>query len=416
MLSRFLRSLKLAVKNILLHKMRSALTVLGIVFGVCSVIAMLAIGEGASWEAQEQIKRQGSTNVILRSVKPPESEKAGTASRLLDYGLRYVDARRIADTLPGVRRVVSSRQIRQDVYHLDRKIQARIVGTTPDYTDVSSIGVARGRFLTALDNERVANVAVLGSQLVYSLFPGVDCVGRTIKIGSDRYRIVGTLAPALSGAAAADDPVLFIPLTTAVKFFGEILIRRSAGSFEMERIELHEIIVQLEDKDLVMDAAEVIRDTIAPFHKSQDWEMIVPLDLLRQAEQSKRIFDVVLGSIAAISLLVGGIGIMNIMLATVTERTREIGIRRALGARKRDIMSQFLAETIVLSGGGGILGVILGVLLPLAIQHFAHMMTIVRLTALLLAFGISVFIGIVFGIYPARRAADMDPIEALRHE
>jgi putative ABC transport system permease protein len=184
----------------------------------------------------------------------------------------------------------------------------------------------------------------------------------------------------------------------------------------MERIELHEIIVQLEDVDFVLDAAEVVRSTVASAHRDQDWEIIVPLDLLRQAQQSKRIFDIVLGSIAAISLLVGGIGIMNIMLATVTERTREIGIRRALGARKRDIMSQFLAETMVLSGGGGVLGVVIGVLVPKVIEHFASMKTIIRLPSLVLAFGISVLIGIVFGIYPARRAADMDPIEALRHE
>ena len=416
MFSRVLRSLKLAVKNILLHKMRSGLTILGIVFGVCSVIAMLAIGEGASWEAQEQIKRQGSTNVILRSVKPPESGKAETTSRMLDYGLRYADARRITNTIPGVRRVVSSRHIRQDVYHLARKIQTRIVGTAPEFTQVSPIRVQRGRFLSDLDHQRVANVAVLGSQLVYTLFAGADCLGQTVKIGSDRYRIVGALEPALSGAAAADDPVLFIPLSTAIKHFGETLINRSSGSMAIERIELHEIIVQLNDVDLVMDASEVIRNTVASAHKEQDWEIIVPLDLLRQAQQSRRIFDIVLGSIAAISLLVGGIGIMNIMLATVTERTREIGIRRALGARKRDILSQFLAETIVLSGGGGVLGVAIGVLVPKIIEHFADMRTIVRLPSLFLAFGISVFIGIVFGIYPARRAADMDPIEALRHE
>ena len=416
MLARSTRSLKLAVKNILLHKMRSALTVLGIVFGVCSVIAMLAIGEGASWEAQEQIKRQGSRNIILGSIKPPEGDTAETSNRMIEYGLTHADARRIAATVPGVEKVVPSRHMRRDVYKGARKAQCRVVGTTTDFLAVTSSVVEHGRFICDLDEMDTANVAVLGSALVQELFSGRNCLGETVKIDRDRYRVVGTLAPTLAGAQTDEDRDLYIPLATAVRRFGENLIRSSSGTLEFERTELHSIIVQVTDIDTVMQAARVIRASIKPFHKQEDWEVIVPLDLLRQAQQSRRIFDIVLGSIAAISLLVGGIGIMNIMLASVTERTREIGIRRALGARKRDITAQFLAETVVLSGGGGLLGVAFGILLPQAIQHFARMRTIVTPHSLALAFSISVAIGIIFGIYPARKAADMDPIEALRHE
>jgi len=416
MLARSTRSLKLAIKNILLHKMRSALTVLGIVFGVCSVIAMLAIGQGASWEAQEQIKRQGSRNIILRSVKPPEGDTAGTSNRMIEYGLTHADAGRIAATVPGVEKVVRSRHMRRDVYQGARKAQCRVVGTTADFLTVTSSVMARGRFICDLDETQTANVAVLGSALVDELFAGRNCLGDTVKIDRDRYRIVGTLAPTLAGATTEEDRDLYIPLATAIRRFGENLIRSSSGTIEFERTELHAIIVQVAHIDVVTQAARVIRASVAPFHEQIDWEMIVPLDLLRQAQQSRRIFDIVLGSIAAISLLVGGIGIMNIMLATVTERTREIGIRRALGARKRDITAQFLAETVVLSGGGGLLGVAFGILVPQAIQHFARMRTIVTPHSLILAFSISVAIGIIFGIYPARKAADMDPIEALRHE
>jgi putative ABC transport system permease protein len=184
----------------------------------------------------------------------------------------------------------------------------------------------------------------------------------------------------------------------------------------MERVELHQITVQMRDTDAVESADPQIKTLLTRFHEKNDYELIVPLQLLRQAEETKRLFNIVLGSIAAISLLVGGIGIMNIMLATVTERTREIGIRRALGAKKRDITTQFLVETVVLSVGGGIIGVVVGVITPVAVSHLTDMKTIVTVWSVLLAFGISGAVGIIFGLYPASAAAALDPIEALRHE
>jgi putative ABC transport system permease protein len=212
------------------------------------------------------------------------------------------------------------------------------------------------------------------------------------------------------------DNNVYVPLSVSRTRFGEVLIRRSAGGFEAEKVELHQLTVQMNDTAAVESADPQIKTLLGRFHARNDYEIVVPLQLLRQAEQTKRIFNVVLGSIAAISLLVGGIGIMNIMLATVTERTREIGIRRALGAKRRDITLQFLVETVVLSVGGGLIGVALGVITPIVVSQLTDMKTIVTLWSVLLAFGISGAVGIVFGLYPAKAAAQLDPIEALRHE
>jgi len=209
---------------------------------------------------------------------------------------------------------------------------------------------------------------------------------------------------------------VYIPLNTSRTRFGDVLIRRSAGSFEAEEVQLHQITVQMRDVPAVETADAQVRTLLKRFHDQNDYEIIVPLELLRQAEQTKRRFNIVLGSIAAISLLVGGIGIMNIMLATVTERTREIGVRRALGAKRRDITMQFLVETVVLSVGGGLIGVMIGFVVPSIVTHFTQMMTIITLWSVLVAFGISGAVGIIFGLYPASAAAKLDPIEALRHE
>jgi putative ABC transport system permease protein len=212
------------------------------------------------------------------------------------------------------------------------------------------------------------------------------------------------------------DNNVYIPLSTSRTRFGEILIKMSAGSFQAEEIQLHQITVQMRDLPAVETADPQIKTVLGRFHERVDYEIIVPLQLLRQAEQTKRIFNIVLGSIAAISLLVGGIGIMNIMLATVTERTREIGVRRAIGAKRRDITLQFLVETIVLSVGGGLIGVVVGIITPIVVSHLTTMRTIVTVWSVLLAFSISGAVGMIFGLYPAKAAARLDPIEALRHE
>lgn len=427
-LRRLDRTIRLGLKSLWLHRLRSLLTMLGIVFGVCSVIAMLAIGEGASHEAQEQIKNLGSQNIILQSIKPPEEQKvvSGNQSFALDYGLTYPDIQRIKATIPGVTVVVPGRIIRDYAWHIDRRADCEIVGTVPWYPQMRNHRIRAGRFFSDLEMEECSSVCVLGAETAALLFPITSPLDRAIRIGGDYYRVVGVMEPAgkadknpdaATGATQATAANrLYIPLSTSKSRFGETLIKRRAGSFEAERVQLHEVTVKVSNRDQVMNVSLAIKDILERNHKKQDYNMVVPLELLKRAERTKQIFNIVLGSIAAISLLVGGIGIMNIMLASVTERTREIGIRRALGAKRHDIIIQFLVETVILSGSGGLLGVAMGVAIPFLVTYFAGMVTIVTLWSPVIAFSISGLVGIVFGIYPAFRAANMDPVEALRHE
>jgi len=428
-LTRLQRAIRLGIRSLWLHRLRSLLTVLGIVFGVCSVIAMLAIGEGASFEAQEQIKNLGSQNIILRSVKPPEEEKVsnkGNQSYVLQYGITYTDVRRIRATIPGVTVVLPARNIRDYVWNISRRVDCEVVGTVPWYPEMRSHHVASGRFFNDADMDERTSVCVLGAEMASALFPLDSPLGKHVRVGGEYYQVIGIMEPrgqgpkteetgdAATKTAAAHR--MFIPLETAKQRYGEVLMRRRTGSFEAERVQLHEVTVKVASLEEVTGVADAIKAVLERNHKKKDYDIVVPLELLKRAERTKQIFNIVLGSIAAISLLVGGIGIMNIMLASVTERTREIGIRRALGARRRDIITQFLVETVLLSGAGGILGVLLGVTIPFVVAHTAGMKTIITFWSPLLAFTISGLVGVIFGLYPAFRAAQMDPVEALRHE
>jgi putative ABC transport system permease protein len=417
----------LGVKSLMLHRLRSLLTTLGMVFGVCSVIAMLAIGEGANYEAQEQIKGLGSQNIILRSIKPSE-EKGRTqsrGSRIISYGLTYEDVRAINETVPGVSVIVPDRKMRDYVYQTRHRAEAEIVGTVPWYPSLRSRTIEQGRFINDGDVMQQAKVCVLERELAPSLFPISRVLGKTVRVGRHYFEVVGILQPrrargkveagSVSGTEAVPNR-LFIPLTTARALFGEMSVERHGRTFQAEEVQLHEVTVQVERLEDVEGASLVIRNLLALAHARKDFDVVVPMELLHQAERTKRIFNTVLGSIAAISLLVGGIGIMNIMLASVSERTREIGIRRALGARKRDIISQFLVETAMLASAGGLLGVVLGVVIPTIVGVLTDMVTIVTWWSLVVAFGISSLTGVVFGLYPAYQAAQMHPVEALRHE
>jgi putative ABC transport system permease protein len=432
---RALRTVQLGIKSLLLHKMRSVLTMLGIIFGVCSVIAMLAIGEGASYEAQETIKRLGSNNIIIRSVKPPEDDRVNTGQRsfVVDYGLKYRDADRIRETIPSVAKVLPARIIRDNVRFDRSNIPAQMIGTEPGYLDIAGLELVRGRFISSTDVRHHRNVCAITASLADRLFPYQDPLQHAVSVRDSVYEVVGivrersTQTERPQAGSVEGQPLdsnLYVPISTTKSRIGEVLFRRSAGSFEAEKVELHQMTVQMTRTEDVEVATKQIETVLKRFHDKRDFEMIVPLQLLRQAEQTKRIFNIVLGSIAAISLIVGGIGIMNIMLATVTERTREIGVRRALGAKKRDITTQFLVETLVLTVTGGLIGVVLGVVGPYVLvellanfsESSAVKKVIVTPWSVLVAFGISCLIGIVFGLYPANRAANLDPIEALRHE
>ncbi|MFN0206841.1 MAG: ABC transporter permease [Planctomycetota bacterium] len=417
-------TLKLGLRSLLQHKLRAALTMLGVLFGVSSVIAMLAIGEGASWEAQEQIKQLGSTNILIRSVKPQDDKVgSGQSQRAIVYGLTDDDLERIEETIPGLRDVVPVRELRLEVRSGERWVNPRTIGTLPNYFDVSGRELVEGRFLCDDDHISAANVCVVGVDVANALFPFESPIGQIVKIGPEAFRIVGTSQPrvAVLGPANGARDVngeVFIPFRTLRRWFGNITSKVRPGSREMEVVELHEIIARVSDVDQVEPAARAIREVVGRYHdsKKKDYEVVVPLELLQRARETKRIFNIVLGSIAGISLLVGGIGIMNVMLATVTERTREIGIRRALGAKRSHIVAQFLVETIVLSACGGVLGILLGITIPIIVENAANIKTIVSPIFPAIAFCISVGVGVVFGLYPAWRASMMDPVEALRHE
>lgn len=425
--SHFLNTVQLGIKSLLLHKLRSGLTMLGIIFGVCSVISMLAIGEGASFEAQERIKRLGSENIIVNSIKPPEDNIQSSSGRSfsVEYGITYKDVSRIQDTIPGVERVVPMRIIRDNIRFDQSQEAGQIIGTLPSYSLVQNVDLVAGRFLTPTDERFQRNVCVITEDLVRKLFPYQDPLQSTVRVKDTYYEVVGVVdetgtaeqRPQMGDSQGkAVDNNIYIPLSTARSRFGELLIKSSSGSQSAERVEIHRLIIRMKNSAAVITGEKHIGHLFDNFHAKKDYELIVPLQLLREAEATKRMFNIVLGSIAAISLLVGGIGIMNIMLATVTERTREIGVRRALGAKRKDIIMQFLIETIVLSVGGGLIGVVLGIVVPLCVSYFTEMQTIITAWSVLLAFGISGLTGVIFGLYPASQAAKLDPIDALRQE
>ena len=422
------KTIRLGFKNLLLHKLRSFLTMLGVILGVTSVIVMLAIGEGSKREALEQIRQLGATNVIIRSVRPKtdkqDSANAATrqqSSMALEYGLKYKDFDRLVGAIPTIAQAVSATLVQVDAQRRSRTIpNAQILGTTPGYFRGKRLLAHRGRFLTTADLQANNNVAVLASGAARRLFHFNDPIGKTVLLGTGAYQVVGVLAP--KGSTGRANPLdanneIYIPLSTARRRFGELKIYRQGGVVSYERTELNEITLTVHNTGLVSQTATMARTLLGQYHPAaNDYELQVPLELLRHVEQEKRIWNLVLGSVAGISLLVGGIGIMNIMLANITERTREIGVRRALGAKRADITLQFLVETGVLSSLGGLLGIAFGISIPWAISYFSDIQTIVTWWSVLLALLISLAVGIVFGIYPARRAANMEPIEALRHD
>jgi len=420
---RFFRDVQLGIKSLLLHKLRSMLTMLGVVFGVGCVVAMLSIGEGASRSALERFRLLGTNNIILTSVKPAAEETAagaGGSQWVSIYGLKYDHVLRLSEQFPTIDHVVPARHVPQDSRLGARQIELRVVGTTPDWFKLVERDMIAGRPLTWEDMEEHAGVCVLTTHGAERLLATEHVIGQSLIIGGRAFVVVGIVEPAAATGATFELPDTradaYIPLTTCRERFGEMIIRRSAGTQIRDLVELHQIIVQVNDIEQVRATADAIEFMLQHFHDKQDYDISVPLALLEEERQQRRIWTFTLGSVAAISLIVGGIGIMNIMLATVTERTREIGIRRAIGARKRQIISQFMIETVVLSGVGGIVGVGIGPLLALSITFFSDIPTIVPMYALVLSLGISMIVGILSGLYPAIRAANLDPIVALRHE
>ena len=400
---------------------------LGIVIGVAAVIAMLAVSEGASYEAQQQFRDLGASNILVKSVKPADKEnsnRGGFFPQSLNYGLTAADIKTIRESIPGISNVIASRIVKKNVWNGGLSINADVVGTSVDYPVSRNYQLRSGRFFSEAEMRDHANVVVLSDEVAKALFPIDNPLGKTIRIDSDYYNIVGimesegfsNLGQNQAGSSNSAPTRIFIPFTSSKSRFGETTTRQSSGGLETETVELHEAVIQVEGQSGVIEIGEIIEQILQRRHKDVDYAVEVPLALVRQAEESAFRDQVVAGAIAGISLLVGGIGIMNIMLASVTERTREIGIRRALGAKRRDIIMQFLIEAVILSGVGGLIGVLMGIIIPVIISVVWGMTTIVTPLAPILAFSISDMIGVIFGIYPSMRAADMDPVEALRHE
>ncbi len=437
MKSPLLQSVQLGVKSLVLQKMRAGLAALGIFIGTTTVIWLVAVGEGVSHRAQQQILELGATNVIVRSKEPNDALERDSNSRVKTYGLLRNDYRRIVENIPNIRRAIPMKELRFELRMGNRTADAKLVGCVDDYLQLNRLQIARGRWLTSRD--RGNKVVVLADDTAKRLFPFENPIGKTIWVGSEFYKVIGQTKPrtasaAIGGSLDSRDYNLdaYIPLTTLRRRVGDLVMKRVGGEFQGEQVELSQITVEVDRIEDVDEMAQIIGTLLKKFHDQEDYAVVVPKELLRQAERTRAMFNALLVVIAGISLLVGGIGIMNIMLATVTERTREIGIRRALGATRQDIIKQFLIEAVVLTASGGVLGVLFGlsvgpvfralragltILSPDLLPPVVHLIEPrIAPWSIVLSLLISLVVGVLFGVYPARQAAFMDPIEALRHE
>ena len=392
------------------HKLRTALTLLGMVFGVGAVIAMLSIGEGAKQEAMRLIESMGLRNLLVQSRElDPETLRE---VREHSVGLSRSDVRAVQETLPSVEAVSEEKRVKTwALFSFDASSEAQVLAVTPSYFELASLERATGRLFDEEDNRRYAQVAVLGAQAARDLFPAGDPIGRQVKVNHLWLEVVGVLADRDLGKdefqgvrLGGDRNRVFLPLETAFKRL----------RFESLESELDAVRLRLNEDADPQRTAQTVDFLMSRRHGEQnDYELVVPAALLKQQQQTQQIFTIVMSAIAGISLLVGGIGIMNIMLATVLERTREIGLLRALGARKVDIQQQFLMESATVAAVGALIGIFFGLLLAVAIQQFAGWPAAGSLFAILLSVTICLVTGIVFGWYPARQAADLDPIKAL---
>ena len=395
------------------HALRSVLSMLGIIFGVGAVIAMLSIGAGAEREALQIIDAMGLRNVVIKT-KLYENDTEEQEVRRKSIGVAFRDAAAIRDAVPGVERVLALIEVEPwKVLSARGRAKPRVLGISADYPQIVKLPLSEGRFFAAEDEATYAQVCVLGNAVRRELFGFEPALGQPVKVNDVWLRVVGVLeentgpkeVQGVSLSNTAND--IYLPVTVAQAKFGRAPIKS----------ELDQLVVVMAPGTPVQESAKVIAGLLDRLHSgASDFTLTVPEALLEQSRKTQQLFDIVMGAIAGISLLVGGIGIMNIMLATVLERTREIGVRRAMGARQADIRNQFVVEAFTITAVGGLLGIVMGIAIAKGVALYAGWTTIVTVFSILLSVGVSVAVGLIFGIYPALRAAQLDPIEALRYE
>ncbi len=430
-----LESIAGGFSELLAHKMRSFLTMLGVIFGVAAVIAMVSIGEGARREALEQLKLLG-VDIVRVTRKSLAGQALDKAQESSPFGLNFGDAKAVRETLSYVRNVVAVRQVTAELDVEGPPVSAKVMGVSPAFPEVTRSETAFGRFLTNDDDRSQARVCVLGSGIKRRLFGFENPLGKQIKLSGELFTVIGTIAEkTLPEKMVVDIPDqnydIYIPISAAIKTFiiyseqpvpsNIRAVYRSLRSMtnrqSLQNSPITALIIQTGSEASAPATAQLLSDLLKRRHKGiDDYAIDVPAELIRQNQETQRIFNIVMGAIAGISLIVGGIGIMNIMLATVTQRTREIGVRRCVGATRGDIMKQFLLEALVITLLGGFIGVFLGIGGAHAISEYAGWKTIVSIQAIVLSLTVACGVGVIFGLYPAIRAAHVDPITALRYE
>ncbi|MEQ6119535.1 ABC transporter permease [Reichenbachiella sp. MALMAid0571] len=446
-------NLYIALEAVLANRMRSILTGLGIIFGVAAVIAMLAIGSGAQQEVLDQMKLVGVNNIVIRPVVEQTeeviaNEEGEKEKKQFSAGLNVLDLKALKTAIPGIKKV--SPEIILDTYLINNGIRrtAKLVGIEPSYFDIFNFDLERGRNFSEYHLEHGSPVCIIGKSIKSKFFPFEDPLGKYIKCGNIWLKVIGILEGRLISSNSIENLGIrdfnmdvYVPIKTVlIRFKNRAVIteemlmeanKASGGSFiiigggeEEEEVELsknyHQLdkmVVQVGETELLNPIAEVINRLLTRRHNETiDYEIEIPELLLKQQQRTNDIFNYVLGAIAGISLLVGGIGIMNIMLASVLERIKEIGLRMSMGAKKQDIVNQFLFEAMMISITGGIIGVILGVTFALLVSTLAGIPTVITISSIILSFGVAASVGLIFGIAPARKAAMQDPIQSLRYE
>jgi len=435
-MERLLTNLNIALDAILANTLRSVLTALGIIFGVAAVITMLAIGEGAQAEVLRQIELVGVNNIEVKPIVEQKDEKLQedpvTETKKFSKGLDLSDAASILSVIPSVKAISPEVIIETFVISSGRRRSTKLIGVEPSYFPVSNIPLRYGQMFSENHIQNQDPVCIIGSGMAKKLFPGERVLGKKIKVGSQWLTIIG-VSQTLNITAKAKENLgirdynmdIYAPITTILsRYRDRARLKEARGRDDDEEEnkvynyhQLDRLVIQIDDSKYLESSAEVISRLLKRKHNQVvDFEIIIPQQLLEQQQRTKDIFNLVLSAIAGISLLVGGIGIMNIMLASVLERTKEIGTRLAIGAKKKDIITQFLFEALLISLNGGIIGVVLGLLASFLVSEFTDIETIVSPMSIVISFGFASITGLIFGLSPAQKAAQKNPVESLRYE